>query len=256
MAYKAKEVIANIHECFEKYPKELTKSALETTYYEDISTLEIKAERLYKKPSITVENCDTISAGKKLKDKGLNPVCINMASAWKPGGGWRKGSMAQEESLFYRSTFAVSLEDCLKIRKRNFYPLSKRALIYSPSILVFKDKYYQLLDWPDCYFLDFIAIAAIRKPKLCSGRFTPEDFQITEEKVDGFFKVAYEKGHDSLVLGALGCGAYSNPVKEIVKIFNRCLERWKHHFKQITFAIINDRNGRENFQLFEQGIKK
>ena len=28
------------------------------------------------------------------------PLVLNMASAFKPGGGWEKGSMAQEESIF------------------------------------------------------------------------------------------------------------------------------------------------------------
>lgn len=36
-------------------------------------------------------------------------LVLNLASDYVPGGGWRKGSLAQEESLFYRSTYDLSL---------------------------------------------------------------------------------------------------------------------------------------------------
>ena len=52
---------------------------------------------------------DTADAGRRLLDAGLSPAILNLADELTPGGGVRKGSQAQEESLCRRSTLLVSL---------------------------------------------------------------------------------------------------------------------------------------------------
>ena len=67
-------------------------------------------------PLILVINGNCLTITEQLATEGLNPMCLNLASEFAPGGGWLKGAMAQEESIFYRSTYCVSL-------KREFYPI-------------------------------------------------------------------------------------------------------------------------------------
>jgi uncharacterized protein (TIGR02452 family) len=200
---------------------------------------------------ITVVNGDTIDVVFQLRQEGLNPVVLNMASAWTPGGGWRKGARAQEESLFYRSTMAISLENCMDLdRERAWrYPLPEYGAVYSPDVFIFrgnvKEK-YGIYRWKDCFWLDFMAVAAVRKPKLThSNQLQQKDGETMWTKIDGMFKIALDKGHDSLVLGAFGCGAYGNPPEDVAQIFKSVMHQYLGCFKRITFAILDDHNAHQ-----------
>ena len=59
---------------------------------------------------IKVYNCDTLVGTKRMIDQGMKPLVLNMASNFVPGGGVRKGSRAQEECLFRRSNYFLSLD--------------------------------------------------------------------------------------------------------------------------------------------------
>src|SRR5262249_27410401 len=77
-------------------------------------------------------------------------IALNFASARNPGGGFLSGSEAQEESLARSS----SLYACLN--GRSMYPFHRRHgdtlytdyVIYSPSVVVFRDDDGKLLETP------------------------------------------------------------------------------------------------------------
>jgi len=51
-------------------------------------------------------------------------------------------------------------------------------------------------------------------------------------------------GHDSIVLGAFGCGAFHNPPHHIAQLFHEVIDEaeFKNKYKLIAFAVLEDLN--------------
>jgi hypothetical protein len=56
---------------------------------------------------------------------------IDMANQSTPGGGWEGGAGAQEENLFRRTLYSISL-------RGDGYPLTDQGAAYSPNVIVFR----------------------------------------------------------------------------------------------------------------------
>ena len=66
-----------------------------------------------------------------------------------------------------------------------------------------------------------------------------------KKKITTIFETAYKRGHDSLVLSALGCGAFRCPAKGIAEIFNEVIQEYDGYFNVILFAIYPGNNNLE-----------
>ena len=64
---------------------------------------------------------------------------------------------------------------------------------------------------------------------------------ITLDKIRTIFRIGMANFHDSLVLSALGCGAFANPPAHIAKLFHQVIEEdeFRNVFKLIDFAILD-----------------
>jgi hypothetical protein len=138
------------------------------------------------------------------------PVAVlNLASEYEPGGGWKRGALAQEECLCYRSSLYLSLHD-------SYYPLPSLSAIYSPDVVVIRDSMaagHALLpsNPEDLPALSVISVAALRSPAVSDDGKTFRDVGAraeTKRKIRIVLRVAATQGHTKLVLGALGCGVF------------------------------------------------
>ena len=221
------------------------------------------------KTKIIVQNDDSIHCGHTLQQEGYNPVVLNLASRRNPGGGVKNGSRAQEESLFRSTNLFLSMyryaeyaEDYGLEKSRFQYPMPVRfGGIYVPKATVFragaKDD-FALLDTP--YYMSFVAVAAINHPELdADGNICQEDANLTKNKMRTMLRIGLLNGHDSIVLGAFGCGAFHNPPKHIARLFHEVIDEkeFKDKYKLIAFAILEDHNSPRggNLQPFIEEFK-
>ena len=198
-----------------------------------------------------------------------------MASLYHPGGGVLTGSSAQEEELCRRSNLAISLyqfslpggrygdlADMVRVKRRSErYPMDNTyGGIYSPDITFFrasKGEGYALLDDP--FRAAVISVASLNyNPKhghntLDNGNIPESDKPILKEKIRTILRIGVLKGHDSLVLGALGCGAFCTPPAQMARLFHEVLseQEFDSRFKKIVFAII-DSSSSNNYQPFRK----
>lgn len=168
---------------------------------------------------VDVVEQDSFDAARALGrgDEAASVLVLNMASDRHPGGGWLRDAMAQEESLFYRSTYALTLR-APAVR----YPLPAQALVYSPTVVVFKDAQYRVLPWEECFTVAGVAVAALRRPALTPDgqRYAHAHARATmRRKLRALYRLAVATGHRTVVWGALGCGAFRNPAGEVAALF-------------------------------------
>jgi hypothetical protein len=169
-------------------------------------------------PNYTVSNHSKLQSGatdtetlqSALSSGPERPVAVlNLASELSPGGGWKRGALAQEECLCYRSSLYLSLHD-------EYYPLPSLSAIHSPNVVLVRDSMatgHNLLsdNYQDLPALSVISVAALRTPELTHDKKTfrnPDARTTTKRKIRIALRVAAMKGHTKLVLGALGCGVF------------------------------------------------
>ena len=203
----------------------------------------------------TVENADCLTVAKGLKDRGYNIAVLNMASRQNPGGGVLNGAGAQEENLFRRTNLFLSMFQFARYANqygldmhRKQYPLDRNfGGIYTPDATVFRGeekKGYPLLG-DDSFRVSFIAVSGINRPALKDATHLADNMvEGTKNKMRTILRIGLLHGHDSLVLGAIGCGAFCNPPSHIARLFHDVFEEpeFKNKYRLVCFAILDDHN--------------
>ena len=244
-------------------------------YHQELPRVE--APKVEGGTTVMVELNDCLKAAERLVSEGYHPALLNFASAGHPGGGVITGARAQEETICRRSTLTRSIFSFdanyasrfhYKHRMGNNYPLTEPldfSAVYSPAVTVFREASpeYKLMENP--FQIGIITNAALNLRgkfpiRLTEDGHMPETAKvITLNKIRTIFRIGLLKGHDSLVLGAFGCGAFRNPPREMAQIFKEVMQEdeFKDRFRVISFAILSDHNDRSgNLAAFEEVFGK
>lgn len=219
----------------------------------------------------TIVNQDSLKAAKAFVDAGKNPLVLNFANEWKPGGGARLGTMGQEEELFRCTNYDDSLNPFVnktladqleKVGENPLYHIPETGAILSPRVTVFRN------GSPDYAFLEktfevgMLASAAYDLRPEKQGTVTASimtlDYETgTKEKIRTQLGVAAKFGYTNLVLGAFGCGVFKNEPTKIAGWYNEILEsEFPGVFEHITFAILVTKEAEQkNLQIFKETFR-
>jgi uncharacterized protein (TIGR02452 family) len=211
-----------------------------------------------------VIDADTIDCAFSLIDReGLRPAVINLADDHMPGGCVDIGSGAQEESLFRRTALCGTLD-------LSMYPILDDEGIYSPDVAVLKAS--EADGWAPSQSpktLSFLTVPGVSYP-VCDypaddlrhgkPRLKPVDATRLAVKVRMMLQLAHDHGHDSVVLGASGCGAWKCPPDHVAEVFAEVIaECPPGAFRVVAFAILRSPADGErqtgNFAAFTVGLR-
>jgi uncharacterized protein (TIGR02452 family) len=200
-----------------------------------------QAQQAQGQVQVRVFDADTIDLGLSLLRSGAaeRPLLLILADDCFPGGCVATGSGAQEEALFRRTNLC-------RVLSMSDYPIRDGEAIYAPGVVVFKNGERHATDpfgplVPAPAVLDFVACPGLRHPALSSeGRLYEADEARLALKIRTVLQVAARHGHDAIVLGALGCGAWKCPSRHVAEVFARELAgpAVAAAFKRIDFAVL------------------
>ncbi|KAH6648461.1 hypothetical protein BKA67DRAFT_538496 [Truncatella angustata] len=205
----------------------------------------------------TSANPDNKNSTQATHPKNMRVAVLNLASDKNPGGGWLRGSAAQEEALCYRSSLSLSLQ-------RGYYPFMPFDGVYTGDVVIVRSSMaegHELLvpgvPAAGLPVVSVISVAGIRHPMISTDKqafAVKKDRNLTKDKMRLVLRIAAHERHEMLVLGAIGCGAFRNPPRDVAKCWLEVLQEDEFKggwWRDIWFAIFDVKN-EGNFQVFEE----
>lgn len=243
-------------------------------YREAVSAAEVPARFSTLQTGCANEDCLVVA--KSLIDRGLNPAVLNLADAYHACGKYNGGANAQEESLCRASTLSLTLYQYynktwagkagVPLRPTPAYPMDIHfGGIYSPNVTVFRDNGktgFALRETP--FLTSIISVAALNfRPghktnnleyRSADGGFTPEGKQVMFDKIRTIYRIALLNSHDSLVLGAFGCGVFQLKPELVAAFFKEVLQEneFRGKFHSVVFALLEGK-GSARKKVEEEG---
>ena len=222
-------------------------------------------------PTIEVTKESSLEAAYRLKD--LDPCLLNFASAKHPGGGFLRGSSAQEESIARSSALYHTLMEHPEFYGANNTATTDIGLyqdyaIYSPRVPVIRDDHGLWLEEP--YTVSVLTSPAPNRRAIFEkfeGTCEPGREQARERsRLEGLIKntiqtritqilsIMASHGHRSIILGAWGCGVFGNDPVDVAGAFKEALKQTLF-FDNITFPIY-DKQDSEVFVAFKEAFEQ
>jgi len=240
MTKEERKIIAGKHFKEMQLPviKELTEDSVKKSiiYHNSISY----------ENDITVVDSTTENAVFKFHN-GIVPCVLNFASFTRPGGGFIKGAIAQEEALCHVSNLynvLLAFKDkydenyCMRSFDTGLY---ENWAIYSPTI------YFKVGN-----FEAYANVITCPAPNYTVYRKNSDNNQLYNEVLRSRIKYVLDIARDNeqkvLILGAFGCGVFGNDPTLVASIFKELLKSYK--FEKVIFAIPDNGNG--NYVAFKK----
>lgn len=195
---------------------------------------------------------DVIETAKSLIEQGLNPAVLSFANGYYPCGLYEEGGMSREEHLCRTTTLSLHL-NLMSQQHPSAYPMNLNfGGIYSKTLVFREGKDYHLSDTP--WLLPIISVPALNlrgsyhHKKVVRNleyavhgeeSMTEEGKAIMQNKARTIFRIAVDNGHDSIILGAWGCGVYKQRPALIAQMFKQVLNEleFRHKFKEVHSVI-------------------
>ncbi|WP_033338179.1 TIGR02452 family protein [Catenuloplanes japonicus] len=192
-------------------------------------------------PAIEVTGESTLLAARRLAQDG--PVAAMVfASAKNPGGGFRTGAQAQEESVARASALfpcLTAVPDYYEFHRAQRDLLYSDRVVYSPGVPVFRDDRGRFLPAP--HPVSMLTAAAPNRGAIARNQpaSTDEIDTVLATRARRVLEVAAHHAERRLVLGAWGCGVFRNSPAAVADAFATALDALPGRFDRVVFAVLD-----------------
>ena len=245
---RAKKAIEHTDKVSKEYYLDIRNCITNSKVYGEIDKLPEKPEVTRGFPQMIFFNGTSQDAIFKYTQDDDNVAVLNFASYKFPGGGFTKGSSAQEEMLCHNSF----LYNVLKAHK-DYYEWNNnhknRALyldraIYTPKVKFFKDK-----------DITEVGVITCASPNLGTAKkyqnvTDEENYKVLKSRIQFIIDIAEENNISTLISGAFGCGVFKQNPNVVAELFTKLLQN-----TCINRVIMAVPGSDENARVFEQYVK-
>ncbi|PHS02694.1 MAG: TIGR02452 family protein [Blastopirellula sp.] len=207
-----------------------------------------------------VQNETTLEAARRMvvDHKQQKVLCLNFASAKNPGGGFQRGTQAQEESLARSSALydsLISQWDYYEVNRQCKTSLYTDLMILTPEVPVFRKDDGQLLTEP--YQVSILTSPAVNAGAVLKNEPNKQHLirPTMSARIEKVLAIAASENYEHLILGAWGCGVFRNDPREIAELFANALlrdSRFCTQFKSVTFAVLDGTDDLRIINPFKQ----
>ena len=197
------------------------------------------------------------------KNYGTCFAVLNMANAYVPGGAYVEGAAAQEENMYRRTDchFHITTDEFDEELDR-YHPTMTRLISAQDGVVYLdtstprvcirgsEDRSQSSLGYswlPDDDVFPFYELRAAAQDLRHGSGFSVRD---ARKRVAAQLDTLRSHGIRHAVLGAFGCGAFSNPTEEVARLYKEELAAREGAFDVIAFAIFSAGYGRDNYTPF------
>lgn len=202
----------------------------------------IPTESKYEKTKEAVYNNDVAICTKAAITHATDEdrICVlDFASYSNPGGGFLKGSLAQEESICRMSGLYPLLVKQQEIYdKRNSD--KDRTPLYGNDMFYCSDVPFMIHGKGKVYKADII-VAAAPNAKAAQKYFNENDIKATlKERMRIIYLLPSKYGCSTLLLGAFGCGVFGNDLEYVASIWHEfATVEYPGLYKQVTHPVFD-----------------
>lgn len=198
-------------------------------------------------PEMILEPIDSVSAILKYTE-GQTAV-LNFASFKNPGGGFLKGSSAQEESLCHESFLYNILRKEIEYyawnnAHKNYCLYDNRAL-YSPNVIFERGNVSATCAVITCAAPNYGTIQKYNYPIT-----SKQNEEALQSRIKFILDIAEQQKNETLILGAFGCGVFGQNPTFVAKTFKDYILQNNYHFKKVIFAVPSGLHP-ENYNAFK-----
>jgi len=211
-------------------------------------------ERPFKETKMIVSGLSVLECIHTLKNPAM---VLNFASSRNPGGGFQKGSQAQEESLVRSSGLYPCLcqfrDDMYHYHKQLSDPMNSHRMIFSPSVPFFKNDRGNYVD-------PYVSVSILSSPAvnakmvLQAGGSKSTILMHMHERMRRILMVTLKKGFNIVVLGAYGCGVFKNEAADIAYLWYKLLKtEFVCCFEEVYFPCADNLSNLHAFEAVFRG---